>query len=100
MIHHYVMIKLKQFSGKEEKLEKVAELKNRLESLPPVIKEIKYFEVGQNISESERAADLILISRFNSLDDLEAYRIHPDHKKVLTLISEYAEKVTAVDFEK
>lgn len=100
MIHHYVMIKLKQFSGQEEKLQKVAEIKNKLEALQPLIEEIKYFEVGQNINESERAADLILISSFNSLGDLEAYRIHPEHKKVLTLISENAEKVTAVDFEK
>ncbi|NJO92548.1 MAG: Dabb family protein, partial [Chloroflexia bacterium] len=28
------------------------------------------------------------------------YKVHPEHKKVLALISEYAEKVTAVDYEK
>jgi len=100
MIHHYVMIKLKPFSGKKERSKKAVEIKNALESLPALIEEIKYYEVGLNIIESERASDILLISSFESLEDLDTYRIHPEHKKVLELIAENAEKVTAVDYEK
>ncbi len=100
MIHHIVMIKLKPFSGKDEKQEKAIEVKNALESLPALISEIKFYEVGLNLLESERASDIVLISKFDTLNTLDAYRVHPEHKKVLALISEYAEKVTAVDYEK
>jgi hypothetical protein len=100
MIHHIVMIKLKPFSGKEEKLEKANEIKERLEALPSIINEIKFYEVGLNVIESERASDVVLISKFDTLDTLDVYRVHPEHQKVVALIGEYAEKVTAVDYEK
>ena len=93
------MIKLKPFSGKEEKDKKALEIKNGLEALPELIKEIKFYEVGLNIIESDRASDIVLISKFDSLPKLEAYRIHPEHQKVVKLIGEYAEKVTATDYE-
>jgi len=99
MINHIVMIKLKPFSGKEEKLEKANEIKKALEALPALIKEIKFYEVGLNIIESERASDIVLLSKFDNLEDLDTYRVHPEHQKVVTLIGEYAEKVTASDYE-
>lgn len=100
MIHHIVLIKLKPFSGKDERLEKANEIKNVLEALPELIAEIKFYEVGINILDSERASDIALISKFDSLEALAAYRIHPEHKKALVIINDYAEKVTAVDYEK
>ncbi len=100
MIHHIVMIKLKPFSGAQEKLEKANEIKVALDSLPAIIPEIKFYEVGLNIIESERASDIVLISKFDSLETLNVYRVHPEHKKVVALIGEYSEKVSAVDYEK
>ena len=100
MIHHIVMIQLKAFSGKKEKQEKAEEIKNKLEALPTIIKEIKFYEVGLNIIESERASDIVLISKFDSLIELDVYRVHPEHKKVVALINEYANRVTAVDYDK
>lgn len=99
MIHHIVMIKLKPFSGKEEKLQKANEIKTALERLPSMINEIKFLEVGLNIIESERASDIVLVSQFDSLETLDVYRVHPEHQKVVAKIGEYAEKVTAVDYE-
>ena len=98
MIHHIVMIKLKPFSGKEERLKKAKEIRNALEALPASIQEIKFYEVGLNIIESERASDIVLISKFESLNTLEAYKVHPEHQKVVTLIGEYAQNVTATDY--
>ena len=93
------MIKLKPFSGKVEKQEKAQEIIKKLEALPGKIEAIKFYEVGSNIIESERASDIAIISKFDSLNDLEIYRVHPEHQKVVKLIGEYAEKVTAVDYE-
>lgn len=100
MIHHIVMIKLKPFSGKEERMEKAKEIKAELDKLPAIINEIKSFEVGLNILESDRASEVVIVSSFESLETLDVYRVHPEHQKVVKLIGEYAERVTANDFER
>ena len=97
MIEHIVMIKLKVNSDKTE-ISK--EIKENLENLPKLIDEIKYYEIGLNISKSLAAYDIVLVSRFESLETLETYRMHTEHQKVLDLIKKYAKKTTVVDFKK
>jgi len=97
MIEHIVMIKLKENSDKTEISKKI---KAKLDNLPKLISEIKYYEVGLNLSKSLVAFDIVLVSRFDSLKTLEAYRIHNEHQKVLSLIKKYAEKTSVVDFDK
>jgi hypothetical protein len=94
------MIKLKPFSGKNEKFEKATEIKNALETLPSKIKEIQFYEVGLNIIESERAADIVLISKFKNIEELNSYVDNADHQNVVKIIKEYASNITAVDYEK
>jgi len=40
-----------------------------------------------------------LLSHFNSIEDLDKYRIHPEHQKVLARFSELRLERAAVDFE-
>ena len=98
MIRHVVMFKLKN-KGDEEGLEKIKkEVKDRLEALPGKIDVILSMEVGINVVKSERAFDVVLISSFDNLDDLESYRVHPDHREVVTYIGRIKEQSAAVDF--
>ena len=99
MLKHIVTFKIKA-STENEKKERVALLKDYLEKLPPVIPEIKYYEVGVNISTSINAFDLILISEFKSEAELETYRKHPEHQKVVDFINEIKENIVVVDYEK
>jgi hypothetical protein len=100
MIHHVIMFKLKEFPSKDEKLETANVIKNALEALPAKIEQIKSFEIGINILESERAFDIVLVSKFNSLEDLKIYVDHKEHQNVVTLIRKYSEKTVSVDYEK
>jgi hypothetical protein len=100
MIHHIIMIKLKPFSGKDEKLEKAIEIKNALETLPSKINEIQFYEVGINIIESERASDLVLISKFKNTNELNSYVSNSYHQAVVSIIKEYASNISSVDHEK
>jgi len=54
-----------------------------LRELPDYIYEINEFECGANIISSDRAFDIALYSGFDSLEDLDVYRIHPKHLKVV-----------------
>ena len=99
MLKHIVIFKLKA-SSENEKKERVVMLKNYLEKLPPLIPEIKYYEVGINISTSLNAFDLVLISEFKNADGLETYRKHSEHQKVVDFINEIKENIVVADYEK
>ncbi|MBN1186907.1 MAG: Dabb family protein [Bacteroidales bacterium] len=94
MIKHIVMFKLKK-----DRLDELHELRKRLDNLQNTIDVIKYFETGVNIRQSSSAYDLVLISEFESLDDLEKYRVHPDHQKVMEYIAIVKESSIVVDYK-
>jgi hypothetical protein len=98
MINHVVLFKLNDYS-KQEKQAVIAELKAMLESLKDKIKEVKYIEVGVNYEIETKNYDLVLISHFETLEDLEKYRVHPGHLKVVKRIDETVSARAAVDYE-
>ena len=98
MIRHIVMFKLKKTESKES-LDRIKnEIKLKLESLPGKIDVIRSMKVGINVVISDRAYDLALISSFDSLDDLEIYRVHPAHQEVVSYIGGVKDQSAAVDF--
>lgn len=98
MINHIVLFKLKEYPEQEKK-EVVAELKAMLEELKSKIKEVKYMEVGANYELNSKSYDLALITHFENLDDMETYRVHPEHQKVVKRVGETTVSRAAVDFE-
>ena len=94
MITHIVLFKLKDNST--ESLEKAT---NVLMSMKDKISELKHIEVGIDITHSDRSYDMALITKFDSVEDLEAYQIHPVHVKVAEYILSVRESTITVDFE-
>lgn len=88
MVKHIVMWKLKDFAEGKSREENIKYIKDELEALGNIIKEIKFIEVGANINAAKNY-DAVLYSEFKTLEDLEIYQNHPAHKKV----SEYVGKV-------
>ncbi|MGM0619838.1 MAG: Dabb family protein [Bacteroidota bacterium] len=97
MINHIVLFKLKDYPA-IEKAKVVEELKTLLESLKEKIKEVKYLEVGTNYELESKSYDIALISHFESLEDLDTYRVHPEHLKVVERIKETTSERAAVDY--
>ena len=99
MIHHIVMFKLTETTGSDQKEKNIAEVKKRLEALPSKIDVIRTLEVGINLVKQERAFDIVLVSTFDNLDDLESYRVHPVHQEFVAYVGQLREKVASVDYE-
>ena len=99
MIKHIVMWRLKDFARESSKKDNAIKLKNELESLRDKIREIKYIEVGINISSSDAAFDVVLYSEFDNLEALNAYQIHPEHKKIVGFVNEVRSERCVVDYE-
>lgn len=93
------MLKLLEEAECAAKSENVVKIKNLLEELPAKIPFIKGYEVGINIIESDRAFDISLISVFNSIDDLNRYLEHPEHKKAGEYILKRRQTGISCDYE-
>lgn len=98
MIKHIVMWTLKdEYKGKP-KDEIANELKKRLLALENKIDLIKSIEVGINAIHPEKNHDVVLITEFDSFDDLANYSTHPDHMNVVDFVKEISTGRAAVDY--
>ena len=70
-----------------------------LEGLKNKISQVKYIEVGLNYEMDAKSHDIALLSHFESVEDLDKYRIHPEHLKVVARIGEVTVSRAAVDYE-
>lgn len=99
MINHVVLFKLKKYDSQSEKQNVISAIEDALLSLLDKIGELKYIEVGINYELESKSHDICLITHFETVDHLDAYRIHPEHLEVAKLIGQHAVERAAVDFE-
>ncbi|HPX60963.1 MAG TPA: Dabb family protein [Deltaproteobacteria bacterium] len=95
MITHIVFFKLAD--AKQESMNLVCE---KLLSMRGRIPQLRHLEAGADVIRSERSYDVALITRFDSLDELQAYQVHPYHAgEVVPLMKSLCSSIVAVDFE-
>lgn len=94
MLTHIVLFKLKDKS--EAGLQK---LKEELLGLNGKVPVLRYIEVGTDIIHSERSYDVALYTRFDNLEDMQSYQVHPAHVKVAEYINSIKESSISVDYE-
>jgi hypothetical protein len=94
MITHVVLIKLTDPTS--ENLKNVVD---KIRALDGQIDVLRSIEVGTDIIHSARSYDVALVARFDSLEDLKTYAVHPIHVPVLEFAKSLASSMAAVDFE-
>lgn len=100
MIKHIVFFGLADHAEGKSKAENALYIKAELEKLQETIPEILSIEVGINLPEAPQGNfDIALYSIFNSMADLDAYQVHPDHKKIAAYIGKVKVSRAAVDYE-
>ncbi len=95
MIVHVVLFKLKD--GSPESVAATVKVLEGLRGRIPVLREL---EVGADVLRTDRSFDLALTASFDSLEDLQAYQVHPAHQEVVAYIAGVRESVVAVDYER
>ncbi|UUM12043.1 Dabb family protein [Clostridiaceae bacterium HFYG-1003] len=92
MFTHVVMMNVKD----RQDIPRLAEILRSMEGRIPELRDI---EVGINEVESDRNFDVILITRFDSREEMEAYQICDYHQnQVLAHIRPLLAKSAAADF--
>jgi hypothetical protein len=92
------MWKLKDFAEGAGKKENTLKIKSSLEGLKSKIQEIKFLEVGVSISDAPDFYDMVLISEFKDMRDMESYRKHPEHVKAAEFIGKVQLERKVVDY--
>ncbi len=92
MITHIVLFKFKDRSNVEKSRDVLLGMRGKIPLL-------RHLEVGMDVLHSERSYDIVLITRFDSMDDLKAYQVHPIHLEVAKYINSVKEASIAVDYE-
>ena len=88
MIEHVVMWKFTDGEGRTKE-ENCVYVRERLLALPAIIPEIKMMQIGRDVSGTDMSYDMMLVTRFDSLEALHTYKVHPAH----VAVSEYVKKV-------
>lgn len=100
MYKHVVFWKIKETAHGLQKKEIVAEVMRKLDSLPPIISEIKEVETAVNIGDYQASFyDICSISLFENKDSFLKYTKYPEHDKVVAYIKSVQEAEQIVDFE-
>lgn len=95
MITHIVLFKLA-----EPTAENLEATRDKLLSMNGKIELLRHLEVGVDVIRSERSYDIALTTRFDSLEDLQAYQIHPYHAgEVVPHMKSVCSAIVAVDYE-
>ena len=95
MITHIVLFKLADPTA-----ENLAATRNKLLSMVGKIDLLRHLEAGVDVVRSERSYDIALTTRFDSLEDLQAYQIHPYHAgEVIPHMKAVCSSIAAVDYE-
>ena len=95
MVMHLVMFRFYKETSEATK----QEIKQQIEQLIDLVPGLLNMKVGLNFAQEDRAMDMVLISHFESREDLDFYATHPEHLKVVEFIKTVAEYTKVVDFE-
>ncbi len=93
------MFKLKEFENESSKKSAIKEVLERLDKLPLQIDLLKKYKSGTDIRKLDWSYDIVLVMDFDTMDDLEAYTVHPAHKEFVAFNKDYSVAKACIDFE-
>ena len=94
MITHIVFFKLT-----EPTTEAITAVRDKLLGMQGKIEQLRHLEAGVDVIRSERSYDVALIAKFDSMEDLQAYQVHPYHAgEVVPLMKSVCSSIIAVDY--
>lgn len=95
MVTHIVMFKLS-----DPTVENLSATRDKLLSMQGKIAQLRHLEAGVDVIHSERSFDIALVTKFDSLQDLQEYQVHPYHAgEVVPHMKSVCSSVVSVDYE-
>ena len=92
MVKHIVMYKLK-----DPTLQNAEALRDKFMSMQGKIDVLREIWSGVYVLRSQRSFDVVLVCKFDSMDDMEVYRTHEVHMPIMEYVKSVVEKSHSVD---
>lgn len=100
MIKHIVMFKLAENALGKTAAENALTAKRMLDGFEKKIPSLKKIEIGINAADApESNCELALVCDFDDIDGLNAYQVHPEHKKFGEFICQVRTSRACIDYE-
>ena len=101
MIRHIVMWKFSDNANGKSKDENLEYVNNALYSLfeSGKIDGLRSMEIGRDVSGTDMSYDMVLVTVFDDLESLGAYKIHPDHVKISEYVKTAHTARAVIDYE-
>lgn len=97
MVKHIVLFRLDDQLPQEQLTRLVQDFRTAILALPARIPLIRRIEVEANINPDEKF-HIALCGEFDSLDDVRAYAVHPDHVAAAGIIKPYIAARACTDY--
>jgi hypothetical protein len=94
MLRHFVFIKYTKGTSDAH----IDEFIRMTRALPTSIPSMRDLEVGRDVLHGARSWDVLLAMRFNSLEELREYQVHPAHQALMAFNDPQVAEVGSVDF--
>ena len=94
MLRHFVFIKYKPGTSDAH----IDEFLQRTRALTESIPVLRDLEAGRDVLHSARSWDVLFSMRFNSLEELREYQVHPAHQALMAFNNPQVAEVGTVDF--
>ena len=94
MLRHFVFIKYTKGTSDSH----IDEFLRMTRALPASIATMRDLEVGRDVLHGARSWDVLLAMRFNSLEELREYQVHPAHRALMAFNDPHVADVGSVDF--
>ena len=94
MLRHFVFIKYTPGTSDAH----IDEFIRMTRALPTSIPTLRDLEVGRDVLHGTRSWDVLLAMRFNSLEELREYQVHPAHQALMAFNDPQVAEVGSVDF--
>ena len=98
MFTHIVLWRLQESAAGRTRVENARLVKERLEEIANMLDGVRRFEVGINEIPGDDAADVALVSEFESRAAFQAYIDHPAHQAAAGFIKEVRIDRRVIDY--
>jgi quinol monooxygenase YgiN len=98
MLKHIVLWTFPEQADGHTRAENMERVREVLMRLPPIIPEIRRFELHADAGIDPNASTMCLISEFEDAAALQRYAVHPDHKAASALISRVRSDRAVIDY--
>jgi hypothetical protein len=93
------MFKFFDVKNDSERLSKAEKMKSTFSPIKSLIKVVKSYDIKINMKQTYFSYDLVIISEFDSWEDLDAYINHPEHLNAIEICGYINKEKAVIDYE-